>query len=66
MGYTVRSGKWRYTEWRRKDGRVTAHELYDHSASDVATANLAERPEFATVLKEMQAILRAGPKGARP
>jgi iduronate 2-sulfatase len=66
MGYTVRSKKWRYTEWRRKDGRVTAHELYDHSASDVATANLAERPEFATVLKEMQAILRAGPKGARP
>ncbi len=66
MGYTVRSGKWRYTEWRRRDGKVTARELYDHSQSDVATANVVEQPEFADTLQEMKAKLLAGPEAARP
>lgn len=65
MGYTLRSGQWRYTEWRDKKGEVQARELYDHSKSDVATANLAAHPEYAGAVKKMAAILKAGPAAAR-
>ncbi len=45
MGYSIRSGQWRYTQWRRKDGKVVARELYDHSHSDLATENVVELAE---------------------
>jgi iduronate 2-sulfatase len=65
MGYTMRSGKWRYTEWRNKDGKVTARELYDHSKSDTATVNLVDNPEYKKVAANMAAIMKAGPEAVR-
>lgn len=58
MGYSIRSGPWRYTEWRRKNGQVTARELYDHSHSDVATKNLAQSPEHKNTVKKLAKTLR--------
>ncbi|VGO23156.1 sulfatase [Pontiella sulfatireligans] len=66
MGHTIRSGKWRYTEWKNSKGKVTARELYDHSESDIATVNLADHPEYKNVAKKMAAILKAGPESALP
>jgi len=66
MGYTLRSGNWRYTEWKDKEGKVTARELYDHSQSDVASVNLIDHPEYRDVVKKMAAMLKAGWKGALP
>jgi iduronate 2-sulfatase len=66
MGYSIRSGKWRYTEWIDRDGKVAARELYDHSESDVASENLAGNPNYAKVVKRLSAIVKAGPEMARP
>lgn len=61
MGYTLRTERWRYTEWiARSRGEVLARELYDHATSDVASANLAELAEFAPVVKELSALLERG------
>jgi iduronate 2-sulfatase len=65
MGYSIRTERWRYTEWiTRSNGMVTARELYDHSMSDVTSANLAELPEHASTVKELAAMLDKG-KGWR-
>ncbi|MCL5743287.1 MAG: hypothetical protein M1541_05060, partial [Acidobacteria bacterium] len=49
------------TEWiSRQTGEVTARELYDHAASDVADANLADLPEQATRVRELSAMLDKG------
>ncbi|MCM2374752.1 sulfatase [Aporhodopirellula aestuarii] len=53
MGYSIRSGNWRYTRWQRKNGEVIARELYDHSRSDVATENIAELPGNADTVKQL-------------
>ncbi len=57
MGYSIRSSKWRYTLWRRKNGQVIARELYDHSHSDVATKNVAELAENEDTVKQLDKLL---------
>jgi iduronate 2-sulfatase len=43
-GYSVRTDRWRYTEWRAlDDGGVRARELYDHQADPEETLNVAHR-----------------------
>ena len=57
MGYSIRSGNWRYTRWHRKDGKVVARELYDHSQSDVATKNVAELAENEDIVSKLDNLL---------
>ncbi len=67
MGYSLRSGKWRYTEWKhRKTGKVVQRELYDHAAGPRAIENLADKAEHADVVKRLSAMMQAGWKAARP
>ncbi|MBL7222312.1 MAG: sulfatase [Candidatus Brocadiae bacterium] len=67
MGYTLRSGRWRYTEWiDRKTKKVTARELYDHGASPVARANLAAAPEHKATVAALSQMLADGWQKARP
>jgi len=58
MGYSLRRDKWRYTEWHRKDGKLLARELYDHSSSDVAKVNVADNPEHAELAGKMSELLK--------
>jgi len=61
MGYSMRSGPWRYTEWiDRKSGEVQARELYDHTAGPVVARNLADDPEQAETVKRLSALLDGG------
>lgn len=61
MGYSVRSGPWRYTEWiNRKTRKVMARELYDHQAGPVASRNLADDPACAATVRELSALLDGG------
>jgi iduronate 2-sulfatase len=67
MGYTLRSGPWRYTEWiDRKSGKVEARELYDHASTDLAHENLVDQPAHAGTVRKLAAMLKAGWKAARP
>lgn len=61
MGYSMRTARWRYTEWiARNTGEVTARELYDQSAGDIVSTNLADRPDMAATVKELSAMLDKG------
>lgn len=43
-GYSVRTDRWRYTEWRDiGDGEVIARELYDHDNDPDETKNIASQ-----------------------
>jgi len=61
MGRTVRTDRWRYTEW--PDGTA---ELYDQQADPRDYANLADRPEHAATRSRLKATLAAGWRGALP
>ena len=63
MGYSVRSERFRYTEW---DGGAGGAELYDHDADPRETKNLAADPAHARTVEEHQALLRGGWKAALP
>ena len=63
MGRSVRSERYRYTEWNEgKDGV----ELYDHQADPHEWNNLAGDAKSAAARAEMSALLRGGWRSARP
>lgn len=57
MGRSVRTERWRYTEW--DDGRRGV-ELYDHEADPAEKTNLAGAERYAGVVEEMKGRLREG------
>jgi iduronate 2-sulfatase len=61
LGRTVRTERWRYTEWF--DGGI---ELYDHDTDPYEFANLAQLPEHAATRAELKRVLAEGWKSAVP
>ena len=74
MGYTVRSGEWRLTEWYPWNATALRPvppaaepptELYDHRADtsawdpDTEFANVASAPEHKQTVADLRAVLRA-------
>lgn len=67
MGYSLRTDRWRYTEWiRRGDGTVVARELYDHGEGPLARRNLVDEAGHADTVAALHDQLRAGWRGALP
>jgi len=63
FGYTLRTPRWRYTEWDEgKKGR----ELYDHDADPKELKNLAAESANAKVVEELSKQLRAAAKATFP
>jgi iduronate 2-sulfatase len=62
-GYSVRTERWRYTEW---DGGAAGVELYDHDADPGEHKNLASDPAHAKTVEELKALLAGGWKAALP
>jgi iduronate 2-sulfatase len=61
MGYSLRSGNWRYTEWiERGSGEVVGRELYDHADGPAADRNLADDPQHAQTVRRLSALLDGG------
>ena len=63
FGYTLRTPRWRYTEW--DEGRK-GQELYDHDADPRELMNLANKPEHAKTVEELSQQLRAAAKSTFP
>jgi len=55
QGRSVRTERWRYTEW---DGGKESVELYDEREDPGEWRNLAADPDHASMVKELSAILR--------
>jgi uncharacterized sulfatase len=54
-GRSVRTERWRYTEW---DGGQAGVELYDHDLDPLEVVNRADRPELAMARQELSALLK--------
>lgn len=55
MGYSIRTEKWRYTEW---DNGKQGAELYDEAGDPHESNNLAADPKHRRVVADMQRLLR--------
>jgi iduronate 2-sulfatase len=56
-GDSVKTDRYRYTEWRRKDGKIYARMLYDHSIDLVENVNISELPENKEVVSKLSNML---------
>jgi len=67
MGYTMRTGRYRYTEWKdMRNGKVKARELYDHKNDPQENKNVAEALANQALVKKLSRMLRQGYKKALP
>jgi arylsulfatase A-like enzyme len=66
MGYTLRTARYRFTEWTVAGRDYRAQELYDYKTDPLETENLAGQPEFARIEKELSGLLRGGWRAAVP
>ncbi len=59
MGYSLRSDRFRYTEWRDfRNGEIRARELYDHETDPLETVNVAEDSTRSAAVAELAAALK--------
>jgi iduronate 2-sulfatase len=67
MGYTMRTERYRYTEWQdRKSGEVKAWELYDHQRDPQENVNVIDRPEYAEDIRDLEITMKRGWRDAIP
>jgi len=67
MGNTLRTGHYRYVEWRDLEkGNIVARELYDHNLDPGEMKNLAASPEYQGVIEKLSGMLDAGWQAVLP
>lgn len=67
MGYTVRTERFRYTEWKDRESReVKARELYNHQRDAQENVNVAGRGEYAEEITQLELVIEQGWRGALP
>ena len=67
MGYSMRTQRFRYTEWKnRKTGKVMASELYDHDKDPRENVNAVAEPEYKQDVKRLARMLKRGWRAALP
>jgi hypothetical protein len=65
IGYTIKTDRYRYTEWiRNSTGEVQAIDLFDHQTDPDENRGVAKLPENEKVIKELSSLLNKG-KGWR-
>ena len=67
MGYTIRTDRYRYVEWRQWESKtIVARELYDHRSDAKEMVNVAARKEHQATIAELSKLLNAGWQAALP
>jgi arylsulfatase A-like enzyme len=67
MGYTMRTKRFRYTEWRdRKTNKLMARELYDHEKDPQENINAVDQPEYESNVQRLAGMLKRGWRAALP
>lgn len=66
MGYSIRSGKYRYTEWHKnsyksydtyKDSNIIGRELYDYNKDPNETKNWVKEKEYKAIVADLKSKL---------
>jgi arylsulfatase A-like enzyme len=61
MGYTMRTERFRYTEWLdRKTNELMARELYDHEKDPQENVNAVDQPEYESDIQRLAGMLKRG------
>lgn len=59
MGHSVRTNKWRYTEWRSwKSGEIVGQELYNHENDSLETVNVVKDEKHKEVVKRLSGLIK--------
>ena len=66
MGYSMRTDRFRYTEWRLPDGQVDSAELYDHTADPRETRNVVHLAGYCEDMGRLSDMMRRGWRAALP
>ncbi|MDF1823069.1 MAG: sulfatase [Verrucomicrobiales bacterium] len=66
MGTSMRTERWRFTEWLNEDRSFRQLELYDLENDPEGNKNLARVPEFQELIPVLTEQLRSGWRAARP
>jgi arylsulfatase A-like enzyme len=67
MGYSIRTDRYRYTEWQEvATKKRLAAELYDHESDPAETVNVADKADQAETVKKLSEQLNAGWSEALP
>lgn len=66
MGYSMRTDRYRYTEWRPQDGPPEHVELYDHQTDPDENVNVAHLEKNKNIVKKLSDMLQQGWQAATP
>lgn len=66
MGYSIRTERYRFTEWKIPEKDFCEIELYDYKNDPLENVNIANLPENAKVVDELKKLLEGGWKGVLP
>ncbi len=66
MGHSIRTDRYRYTEWAEAGKEPIARELYDHQTDPEENVNIAGMHETEAIVQELAQKLHAGWKAALP
>ncbi|MFW2386595.1 MAG: sulfatase [Akkermansiaceae bacterium] len=54
VGYSMRTDRWRYTEWIKTDSKkIVYRELFDHAETQMAPRNVADQVEYRELVSEL-------------
>jgi len=56
-GDSVKTDRYRYTEWRGKDGKTYARMLYDHKSDPHENVNISELPQNKAIVEKLSKML---------
>ncbi len=66
MGYSMRTDRYRYTEWIKEGTENVGTELYDYKTDPQGNVNIALKPEHKELVAKMAQQLKDGWKAAKP
>ena len=66
MGQSMRTRRYRYTEWRADDAPFQSAELYDYETDPHETTNIANRPENVSLVNGLSGMLSDGWRSSLP